>query len=70
MLNTSEKIRKLCKDENLTITELADRIGTTRQNFSNKLSRNNFPESELQAIAKALDCQFESFFIKKDGSKL
>ena len=65
-LTTYEKIMVVLKRRNMTISELAEKTGQTRQNLHNKLKRNNFQEKELQAIAKALDCKFESFFVMND----
>ena len=56
MLQTNEKIRLLLKRKNMTITELAQKIEISRQNLTNKLTRNNFSENELKKIATALNC--------------
>ncbi|WP_027625214.1 helix-turn-helix transcriptional regulator [Clostridium lundense] len=69
-LTMGEKIRILIKRKNITISELARLIGTTNQNLSNKLSRDNFSEKELQQIAEALGCRFEGYFIFEDGEKI
>jgi len=52
------------------ISELAGLIGTTNQNLSNKLSRDNFSEQELIQIATDLGCRFEGYFIFDDGEKI
>lgn len=65
-----EKIRILAKRKKVTISELATLIGTTNQNLSNKLTRDNFSEKELKQIAEALGCRFEGFFIFEDGEKV
>ncbi|KOF56376.1 transcriptional regulator [Clostridium sp. DMHC 10] len=69
-LTMGEKIRILIKRKNITISELARLIGTTNQNLSNKLSRDNFSEKELQQIAEALGCKFEGFFVFEDGQTI
>lgn len=69
-LTMGEKIRILIKRKNITISELARLIGTTNQNLSNKLSRDNFSEKELQQIAEALGCKFEGFFVFENGNKI
>ena len=56
MIATNEKIRILLKRKEMTITELAEKTKTTRQNMTNKLNRNNFSENDLKDIAKALEC--------------
>ena len=50
----------------MTMGELAEKTGQTRQNLSNKMSRDNFPERELKAIAEALNCDYEANFIMRD----
>lgn len=69
-LTMGEKIRILIKRKKMTISELANLIETTNQNLSNKLTRDNFSEKELQQIAEALGCRFEGFFIFEDGEKI
>lgn len=69
-LTMGEKIRILIKRKNITISKLARLIGTTNQNLSNKLSRDNFSEKELQQIAEALGCKFEGYFVFEDGDKI
>lgn len=55
MLTTSEKIRLLLKRKDMSISTLAEKTGTSRQNLNNKLRRNNFSESDLKDIANALE---------------
>lgn len=63
----SEKIRiLLVKRGNLSDAELARRMGTSPQNLSNKLKRDNFTEKDLQEIAAALDCTFYANFVMND----
>lgn len=69
-LTMGEKIRILIKRKKMTISELANLIETTNQNLSNKLTRDNFSEKELQQIAEALGCKFEGFFVFEDGNRI
>ncbi|MFZ5966188.1 MAG: helix-turn-helix transcriptional regulator [Bacillota bacterium] len=69
-LTMGEKIRILIKRKKVTISELATLIGTSNQNLSNKLSRDNFSEQELHQIAEALGCKFEGYFVFEDGEKI
>ena len=50
----------------MTVTSLAEMIGTTRSNLSNKLSRDNFSEKELTEIAEALNCDLDMNFTLRD----
>ena len=70
MLTTSEKIKLIANRKGISLQQLATMTGQTRQNFYNKLKRDNFPEQELKEIAKALGVGFESSFVFEDGEKL
>ena len=50
----SEKIRILLIKRKMTMSELADKMETTPQNLSNKLSRDNFTEKEMKTMSGAL----------------
>ena len=65
-LTMSEKIKIVLKRRGMTMGELAEKTGQTRQNLSNKMTRDNFPEKELRQIAEALDCELESYLVMKD----
>jgi transcriptional regulator with XRE-family HTH domain len=72
ILSLVEKIRiLLVKSGNISEAELARRMGITPQNFHNKMKRDNFSESDIAEIAKALDCSYKIEFIKNDtGEKV
>ncbi|MGI5873607.1 MAG: helix-turn-helix transcriptional regulator [Bacillota bacterium] len=65
-LTTGEKIRVLLNRRNMTLAQLAEKTGQSRQNISNKLKRDNFSEKEIMAIAEALNCTFHASFIMND----
>ena len=67
MLTTAEKIKVIMKRNNFTMTELANQLNCSRQNLSNKMSRNNFDERELTAIANALGCEIVN---RETGEKI
>lgn len=46
-------------DEEITITELARRIGTSRENLTAKIKRDNFCERDMLAIANALGLELK-----------
>ena len=71
-MSMTEKIRiLLIKKGNLSESELARRMGISPQNLNNKMKRDNFTQSDLAAIAKALDCTFEAnFIIPETGEKI
>jgi len=62
----SKKIKQLLIEKDTTITQLATLLGTKPQNLTNKLSRDNFTEKDLQEIAVALNCKYKANFIIED----
>lgn len=65
MLDVSKMIKKILIDEELSQSELADKIGTSQGNLANKLKRNNFSTKEMLEIAGALGYELKIEFIKK-----
>jgi transcriptional regulator with XRE-family HTH domain len=66
VLSVSEKIKVILKRRGLTMGQLADKTGQTRQNLSNKMTRDNFQEQDIRAMAEALDCEYEAYLVMKD----
>ena len=65
-LSIGEKIVIILNRRGMTKAALAERVGMTRQNLSNKLARNNFSEKEIREIAEALDCAYETKLTMRD----
>lgn len=65
-LTMGEKIKVILNRKNMTLSQLAEKIGQSRQNLSNKMSRDNFTEKDLILIAQALDCTFTAKFTMND----
>ena len=53
-MSASTVIKERLAELNMTQTELATAIGTTRQNFANKMARDNFSAKELFNIGSVL----------------
>ena len=68
-LTMGEKIKVVLNRRNMTIAQLAALTGQSRQNMSNKMSRDNFSEKELREIAEALNCSFSAEFIMNDTNE-
>ena len=68
-ITMGEKIKIILGRRNMTISQLAERTGQSRQNMSNKMARDNFSEKELLAIAEALDCTYDAHFILNDTNE-
>ena len=61
-MGMAKKIRTILLEREMTIKELAEKIGTNGNNLSNKLSRDNFSEKEL-------DCDYDGIFTLRDSGK-
>ena len=69
-MNTSDIVKKLCEDQNISLAELARRTGQSRQNLYKKLRNETLGTEELNRIADALGVKFEQAFILPNGEKL
>ena len=69
-MKTSDMIRQLCEQMNMSVSELARRLGQSPQNFGKKLKRETITLEELKAIADVMDVKFEQAFILPDGNEI
>ena len=53
-LSVAEKIRLIMKRQKITMGDLAEASGQTRQNLSNKMTRGNFTEKDITELAAVL----------------
>lgn len=51
-MKTSDMIKELCNKKNISVSELARRIGQTPQNFGKKLKRDTVTLEELNQSAQ------------------
>ena len=69
-MTTSDLVKKLCEERNVSLFELARRIGQSRQNLYKKMKRDTLTIDELKAIADALGVIYEHSFTLPDGTQL
>ena len=69
-MKTSDMIRELCNKKNISISELARRVGQTPQNFGKKLKRDTVSLEEMKKIADVMGVTFEQSFIFPDGEQI
>ena len=67
MLALKETFKAISKEKKITQLEMAQVLGISKQNFSNKVQRNTFSPDELVKIADMLG--MELAFVDKDGNK-
>lgn len=68
-LTAGEKIKIVMKRRGMTLGDLADKTHQSRQNLSNKMTRDNFSEKEIKEIAEALGCDYEASFVMRDNGE-
>lgn len=69
-MSTAEQIKILCVRSNISVSELARKLGTSPQNFNAKLKRDNFTVRDMETIAETVGCSFERAFILPNGDKV
>ena len=69
-MTVAEKIRLIAKRVNMSMGDLAEGTGQTRQNLSNKLNRDNLSTKDIQALAEAMGCSVEIAFTLPDGTEI
>ena len=69
-MTISEQIKILCIRSNISVAELARRVGQSPQNFNSKLKRENFSISDLEELADAVGVSFVRFFQLANGDKV
>ena len=70
-MSNADKIKLILEKRGITYVELANRLGTSKQNLYRKLHCRSIPEDDLKKIAEELNCTYESNFILNDtGEKI
>lgn len=69
-MTISEQIKVLCVRSNISVAELARRLGKSPQTFSAKMKRESFTVDELEIIATAVDAKFMREFELSSGEKI
>lgn len=62
----TENIKIAMVKRKMNIKELAEKLGTTGNNMTNKFKRDNFSEKELIEIANALNCDLDIVLIDRE----
>ena len=69
-MTISEQIKILCVRSNISIAELARRLGKSPQSLNSKMRLESFTIGELIEIAEATGTSFERNFVFEDGEKI
>lgn len=68
-MSMAKLVRTLLIEREMRITDIAKKLGTSTQNISGKLRRDNFSEKELRDIAEVCNATFTAGFILNDTGK-
>ena len=69
-MTISEQIKVLCVRNNISVSELARRLGTTPQNFNGKMRRESFSVVDMERIAEATGTTFKREFVLRNGETI
>lgn len=69
-LGSTKAIKMLLIKNEMTARELAAKINMAQSTLSKKMIKNDFLESELDTIAKALNARHISYFETDDGETI
>lgn len=70
IMTISEQIKVQCVRSNISMAELARRLGKSPQALNAKLKRGSFTIEELEIIAEAVDAKFLRSFELSSGDKI
>lgn len=65
-MDITKKIKIMLVNEDMSVSDLANKLNTSQQNLSAKLKRNNFSVKEMLEITDALGYNLNIEFTKRD----
>ena len=68
IMTAGEKIKTIMARHKISMGEMAEQTGQSRQNLSNKMKRDDFSESEIRKMAEVLGCTVEIVFRDSEGN--
>lgn len=69
-MTITEQIKILCIRSNISVAELARRVGQSPQNFNAKMKKQSFSVPELIKISETVGCKYEQNFVLPNGDKI
>lgn len=67
-MTVGEKVKILMNRQKMSMGEMAEKTGQSRQNLSNKMKRDDFSEKEIRKMADALGYTAEVVFRDEKGN--
>lgn len=69
-ITLQQRVKASCELANMSITELAEKMGTSQQNLSKRLKVGKFTQEELEEMANHLGCKYISVFEFPNGTRI
>ena len=69
-ITLQKKVKASCELAGMSLTELAEKLGMSQQNFSKRLKVGKFTQEELEEIANALGAKYISVFEFSNGTRI
>jgi len=69
-MDTSKQVRAAIAYAGETISSIAEKAGTSRQNLTQRLNRNGLHPADLEKIAQAIGAEYISIFRFPDGKEI
>ena len=69
-ITLQKKVKASCELAGMSLTELAEKLGMSQQNFSKRLKVGKFTQEELEEIAKVLGANYISVFEFPNGTRI
>ena len=69
-MTITEQIKVLCIRSNISVAELARRLGKSPQSFNSKLKRESFTVKDLEEIATVTGTEFKRNYILPNGEEI
>lgn len=69
-ITLQQRVKASCELAGISITELAERMGTSQQNLSKRLKVGKFTQEELEEMASYIGCKYISLFEFPDGKRI
>lgn len=69
-MTLQQRVKASCDLADMSLTELAEKLGMSQQNFSKRLKVGKFTQEEIEQIANAVGAKYISVFEFPDGTKI
>ena len=69
-ITLQQRVKASCELAGMSLTELAEKLGMSQQNFSKRLKVGKFTQEELEEIANALGAKYISVFEFSNGTRI